>query len=327
MQKSDALRAYEIYKLYTKETDGIIGLYDMCRGFANNIPDVDKPPAGVRAISSLLVRRSSSQALRLRRSSTRRWRIISTSSRAAARPRRLARRRSRKPRCVSTTRAGGVTTAQRWSLCIVAGGEGGRQGGGRQDPDAAGGDQLVRRRRESLRACALTRCAERIAKRPTQWDAKPAASSATSSAAAAPAPAAAASLDPFASLFGAPTPAAAPATSATPAGAVFDPFAAPPASATPSALSVDDKLMRILAVNQMASQPTPIAAAPLQPMAPGAGVAATPVFNPFPQQPLTAAAPATQQAPLSQGSFNIFGAPAAAPAQQPPQANWANPFM
>jgi hypothetical protein len=74
MQKSDALRAFEIYKLYVKETEGIIGLYEMCKGFANNIPDVDKPPSGVRVLCCLSP--MTRDVCHASRSWIRRWRSI-----------------------------------------------------------------------------------------------------------------------------------------------------------------------------------------------------------------------------------------------------------
>jgi hypothetical protein len=47
MNKDDAERAFEIYKLFVKETDGIVSLYEMCRAFASNVPEVASTPSSL----------------------------------------------------------------------------------------------------------------------------------------------------------------------------------------------------------------------------------------------------------------------------------------
>lgn len=47
MNRKDATRTLEIYKLFTKETDALIGLYDIARQFIRQLPTVNKAETSI----------------------------------------------------------------------------------------------------------------------------------------------------------------------------------------------------------------------------------------------------------------------------------------
>lgn len=42
MSKKDALATLNIYKLFVRETDALIGLYELGKGFVTNLPEISR---------------------------------------------------------------------------------------------------------------------------------------------------------------------------------------------------------------------------------------------------------------------------------------------
>ncbi len=242
MSKDDAERALTIYKLFVKETDGIISLYEMCRSFANNVPDVASTPG------SLL------EAMEQH---------------------------------LDELKAGKATKKKSADVIAAA------KKKGEATPAAA-----------APAAAAPAAAAEPAKPAPSAFDvdwtafggepAKPSAAAAYKAAAAAPAAPAFDffGADPFAPAATVASPAA-----AAPAAAVFDPFASPVGVAAAPQETQEEKLRRIMMVQQLSSQSAGAPSlAPLTPQASAPLAASNPFGSPtapsvFQQQPLTATSP------------------------------------
>jgi clathrin coat assembly protein AP180 len=265
MSKDDADRALTIYKLFVKETDGIISLYEMCRSFANNVPDVASTPG------SLL------EAMEQH---------------------------------LDELKAGKATKKKSADVIAAA------KKKGDATPAAA------------APAAAAAAAAEPAKPAPSAFDvdwtafggepAKPSAAAAYKAAAAAPA---APAFDFFGADPFAPAPTVASPAAAAPAAAVFDPFASPVGVAAAPQETQEEKLRRIMMVQQLSSQSTGAPSlAPLTPQASAPLAASNPFGSPaapsvFQQQPLTAASPFG----ASPFGASPFGA-------QPTGAAASNPF-
>lgn len=47
MKKKDALKVVEIYKLFLRETDALLRLFEVGRSYSSSLPRIEKPDAGV----------------------------------------------------------------------------------------------------------------------------------------------------------------------------------------------------------------------------------------------------------------------------------------
>lgn len=273
MNKDDAERALAIYKLFVKETDGIVSLYEMCRSFANNVPEVaSTPPSLLEAMEQHLDELKAGKATKKKSADV----VAAAKKKGDAAPAAASPAAAAKP-------AAGAFDAD-WS----AFGE----------------------------------------------PAKPSAAAAYKAAAAAPA--AAPAFDFFGNdPFGAAPAPATPVAAAPAAAAAFDPFSSPSSINAAPQGDQDEKLRRIMMVQQLSGQSAGVGATSLSPLTPQASanpfaapVAAAAPASVFQQQPLTATSPFGAPA----AAASPFGAPAASPfgaspfGAQPASPAAANPF-